>query len=204
VSMKIVETKRLNLLVKLSKPVPELTDLAAERIWKMDGVEEVSVAIDLAPKSIDRCITEFNELYKLPAPQIPGTLMGKQEAVTRIMSFIKTVSDEIREGEEIMDRVEEGKYESPMDFLVDMADWLCDIQIYCRSELRKLGINSDDVLRIIMSSNMSKLGADGKPIYDEHGKVLKGPNYWKPEPMIRQYLTATIRQGGEQDADDAS
>lgn len=39
-----------------------------------------------------------------------------------------------------------------------------------------------------MDSNASKLGADGKPIYDANGKFLKGPNYWKPEGKIREML----------------
>jgi hypothetical protein len=39
-----------------------------------------------------------------------------------------------------------------------------------------------------MDSNESKLGADGKPIYDANGKFLKGPNYWKPEPRIKALL----------------
>jgi hypothetical protein len=39
-----------------------------------------------------------------------------------------------------------------------------------------------------MESNFSKLGADGQPIYDERGKVMKGPSYWKPEPRIRSLL----------------
>lgn len=45
------------------------------------------------------------------------------------------------------------------------------------------------ILDIIMASNFSKLGADGKPIYDDRGKVLKGPGYWKPEPKISAYLS---------------
>jgi predicted HAD superfamily Cof-like phosphohydrolase len=48
----------------------------------------------------------------------------------------------------------------------------------------------DQVLAIIMQSNFSKLGADGLPIYDERGKVMKGPNYWKPEPKIQAMLGA--------------
>ena len=44
------------------------------------------------------------------------------------------------------------------------------------------------ILDIIMASNFSKLGEDGKPIYDKHGKVLKGPGYWEPEPAIERYL----------------
>ena len=51
----------------------------------------------------------------------------------------------------------------------------------------------EDVLDIIMDSNESKLGADGKPIYDANGKFLKGPNYWKPEPKIRALLNSRKR-----------
>ena len=61
---------------------------------------------------------------------------------------------------------------------------LCDIQVYCASEMAKFGLPLDKVLAVIMNSNFSKLGADGEPIYDERGKVQKGPNYWKPEPAI--------------------
>ena len=39
----------------------------------------------------------------------------------------------------------------------------------------------DQVFEEIQSSNMSKLGSDGKPIYREDGKVLKGPNYFRPD-----------------------
>jgi hypothetical protein len=41
---------------------------------------------------------------------------------------------------------------------------------------------------------MSKLGADGLPIYDERGKVLKGPGYWKPEPTISLMLQNEINR----------
>jgi hypothetical protein len=46
-----------------------------------------------------------------------------------------------------------------------------------------------------MDSNFSKLGADGKPIYDERGKVMKGPFYWKPEPKIKELLLERIKDG---------
>ena len=45
-----------------------------------------------------------------------------------------------------------------------------------------------DVLEIIMKSNFSKLGGDGKPIIDERGKILKGPNFQPPEPDLEKYL----------------
>lgn len=50
-----------------------------------------------------------------------------------------------------------------------------------------------EILDIIMQSNFSKLGEDGKPIYDERGKIMKGPGYWKPEPKIAEYLSTLER-----------
>ena len=43
-----------------------------------------------------------------------------------------------------------------------------------------------------MDSNESKLGADGNPIYDQNGKFLKGPSYWKPELKIRELLVKSL------------
>lgn len=60
-------------------------------------------------------------------------------------------------------------------------------------ETRFSGLDYWVVLDIIMQSNFSKLGEDGKPIYDERGKVMKGPNYWKPEPKIREYLAGLAK-----------
>lgn len=56
--------------------------------------------------------------------------------------------------------------------------------------MAKFGIPLDETLEIIMQSNFSKMGADGKPIDDERGKLQKGPNYWKPEPRIAAMLAA--------------
>ena len=76
--------------------------------------------------------------------------------------------------------------------LVALADLLGDLTVYCRSEALKFGLPLEDLLEVIMDSNESKLGADGKPIYDVNGKFLKGPNYWKPEPKIKELLQAAI------------
>ena len=86
----------------------------------------------------------------------------------------------------------------PADVLVAIADLLGDVIVYCRSEALKYGLPLEEVLDVIMDSNESKLGADGKPIYDGNGKFLKGPNYWKPEPRIKALLEAKgIGVGGE-------
>ena len=67
--------------------------------------------------------------------------------------------------------------------LVEIADALGDLlYIWCGSVL-KHGLQDvmDDVFNEIQRSNMSKLDKDGKPIFNEFGKVMKGPNYFKPD-----------------------
>jgi predicted HAD superfamily Cof-like phosphohydrolase len=94
--------------------------------------------------------------------------------------------DEVHEIDEIVALAQKGA--APADILVAVADLLGDVIVYCRSEALKYGLPLEAVLDVIMDSNESKLGADGKPIYDANGKFLKGPNYWKPEPRIKALL----------------
>lgn len=72
--------------------------------------------------------------------------------------------------------------------LVEVADALGDILYILCGTMLKHGLQDrmEDVFREIQRSNMSKLGADGKPIYREDGKVMKGPNYFRPN--IAQFL----------------
>jgi predicted HAD superfamily Cof-like phosphohydrolase len=128
-------------------------------------------------------IGQMNAMYKLPAhasPQIPGNV------AERLRKFKATLLDEVHEIDEIVAAAEQGAGKD--DLAVAIADLLGDVIVYCRSEALKYGIPLEAVLDIIMDSNQSKLGADGKPIYDANGKFLKGPNYWKPEPKIRELL----------------
>ncbi len=64
--------------------------------------------------------------------------------------------------------------------LVETADALTDILYVTYGAGQAFGINLDKCFEEVQNSNMSKLGEDGKPIYNENGKVLKGPNYFKP------------------------
>ena len=64
--------------------------------------------------------------------------------------------------------------------LVETADALTDILFVTYGAGQAFGINLDKCFEEVQNSNMSKLGEDGKPIYNENGKVLKGPNYFKP------------------------
>nr|BDD43650.1 hypothetical protein 5 [Paracoccaceae bacterium] len=64
--------------------------------------------------------------------------------------------------------------------LVEVADALTDILYVTYGAGHAFGINLDKCFEEVQASNMSKLGEDGKPIYREDGKVLKGNNYFKP------------------------
>ena len=64
--------------------------------------------------------------------------------------------------------------------LKEVADALTDILYVTYGAGHAFGINLDDCFEEVQKSNMSKLGDDGRPIYNQDGKVMKGPNYFKP------------------------
>ena len=64
--------------------------------------------------------------------------------------------------------------------LLEVADALTDILYVTYGAGHAFGINLDKCFDEVQNSNMSKLGSDGKPIYNENGKVMKGPDYFKP------------------------
>ena len=65
--------------------------------------------------------------------------------------------------------------------LLEVADALTDILYVTYGAGHAFGIDLDKCFEEVQNSNMSKLGKDGKPIYNEKGKVLKGPNYFEPD-----------------------
>ena len=65
--------------------------------------------------------------------------------------------------------------------LVEVADALTDILYVTYGAGHAFGINLDECFKEVQDSNMSKLDKNGKPIYNDAGKVLKGPNYFKPD-----------------------
>ena len=65
--------------------------------------------------------------------------------------------------------------------LLEVADALTDILYVTYGAGHAFGIDLDKCFEEVQNSNMSKLGSDGKPIYNESGKVMKGPNYFKPD-----------------------
>ena len=65
--------------------------------------------------------------------------------------------------------------------ILEVADALTDILYVTYGTGHAFGINLDKCFDEVQRSNMSKLGEDDKPIYNENGKVMKGPNYFKPD-----------------------
>ena len=70
--------------------------------------------------------------------------------------------------------------------LLEVADALTDLLYVTYGAGHAFGIDLDKCFNEVQNSNMSKLGEDGKPIYNELGKVMKGPNYFKPN--LRKFL----------------
>lgn len=150
------------------------------------------------PPDIYELIKRFNDFYRIPSNDTPTNLGWDrvwnfqeilQEEVEEIMNLGESDRIVEEEGLLIIDDLDEGEPD-----LTELTDWLCDIIVYCLSEGRRWGLPMKEALEIIMESNMSKADESGNPIYDERGKVLKGPNYWKPEPKIAELISRKLAQ----------
>lgn len=111
----------------------------------------------------------------------------------KVKEFMEKFGQEVRSSPELPDdEVLELRYELIREELleldtalwqnnlVDVADALTDLLYVVYGAGLAFGIDLDKCFEEVHNSNMSKLGEDGKPIYREDGKVLKGPNYFKP------------------------
>ena len=81
----------------------------------------------------------------------------------------------------ITEELEELKNAMESKDLIELADALTDILYVTYGAGHAFGINLDKCFDEVQNSNMSKLGKNGKPIYNESGKVMKGPDYFKPD-----------------------
>ena len=81
----------------------------------------------------------------------------------------------------IREELEELKEAIKNNDLKEAADALTDILYVTYGAGHAFGVNLDKCFEEVQNSNMSKLGDDGRPIYNEQGKVMKGPNYFKPD-----------------------
>ena len=86
----------------------------------------------------------------------------------------------------IAEELEEFKVAIKDKDIKEIADALTDILYVTYGAGHAFGINLDKCFEEVQNSNMSKLGEDGKPIYNESGKVMKGPKYFKPN--LEKYI----------------
>tara|TARA_B000000565_G_C23478414_1_gene258862 strand:- start:52 stop:423 length:372 start_codon:yes stop_codon:yes gene_type:complete len=111
-----------------------------------------------------------------------------------VRKFMKTFGQEVREKASfpddkiislrydlIREELSELKVAMENKDIKEVADALTDILYVTYGAGHAFGIDLDKCFQEVQNSNMSKLGSDGKPIYNEKGKVMKGPNYFKPD-----------------------
>ena len=113
-------------------------------------------------------VHEFHAAFGLGIENTPTAKLTKAKNMLRF-NLMK------EENEEYLEAADNGD-------LVEVADALGDMLYILCGTIIEHGMQDkiEEVFNEIQRSNMSKLGADGKPIYREDGKVLKGPNYFKP------------------------
>ena len=118
---------------------------------------------------------------------------------TDVKKFMETFGQEVKNKAEfpsdktvklrydlIKEELDEFKDAIKTKNLKEVADSLTDILYVTYGAGHAFGINLDKCFEEVQNSNMSKLGQDGKPIYNESGKVMKGPNYFKPN--LKKFL----------------
>ncbi len=115
-----------------------------------------------------KAVADFHMAFGLGISQQPRACLGAEKNLLRF-----NLMDE--ENREYLEAANGGDLVEVADALGDMLYILCGT-ILEHGMQYKIG----EVFEEIQRSNMSKLGADGKPVYREDGKVLKGPNYFKP------------------------
>jgi len=143
-------------------------------------------------------IERMNRMFELP---VNKSITPDSGLADRLLKFHRTLSDEVNEILDITEVLDTPNYVDGMphypivdiNHYVSLADLLGDIIVYCASEAIKHGIPIDQVLKVIMESQWSKLGENGEVTKDSNGKFLKGPNYKPTEEAIKKVLQANNR-----------
>jgi len=133
------------------EPVIDDTDLAAAPGWSRAR----------------RQVGDFHHAYGLPVREVPSASVGADQVALRQA----LIEEEVRE---LSDAATAGD-------LIGVADALADIVYVAYGTAHVYGIDLDAVLDEVHASNMTKLGADGRPVRRADGKVLKGPGYRPPD-----------------------
>jgi predicted HAD superfamily Cof-like phosphohydrolase len=116
-----------------------------------------------------KAVAEFHRAFGLGISEVPTADLGPRKNALRF-----SLMEE--ENREYFQAAQSGD-------LVEVADALGDMLYILCGTILEHGMQEkiEEVFREIQRSNMSKLGEDGRPVYRDDGKVLKGPNYFKPD-----------------------
>ena len=120
-------------------------------------------------KDCTDAVALFQKTYGLPHRHVPTTQVDPSEMELRHRLMAE-------ENDEYLAAAQAGDMVEVADALGDMLYILCGTMV-----THGMQDVMAEVFRTIQESNMSKLGADGQPIYREDGKVMKGPNYFRPD-----------------------
>lgn len=126
-------------------------------------------------------IKTFPDLGKTPSEGLESLKLFLTKAIVSLNSIQCDLKDGISEE----------------DSLTGIATLLATIVAQCYENGLEYGIHISDIMEILLDSNESKLGTDGKAIFNEKGEALKGPYYWKPEPMICKYLKTQMPRSSD-------
>lgn len=142
-----------------------------------EDTQAVSELIDLRIKLIEE---EFNE-FKKAALDFKNSIKFRNGLVNNV---VEAHNASLPKLEEMNDQL--------IDQMTEMYDGLLDLIYVVDGAFVAFGLDKEFGFKEVQASNMSKLGEDGKPIYNEYGKVMKGPNYFKPN--LRQFVETTVKE----------
>lgn len=135
-------------------------------VWIGEGVGWILALMLL--KEVLSNVAEFHTAFRIPNADAPHASLTREEALLRHRLMAE-------ENDEYLEATENGD-------VVEVADALGDQLYILAGTMMRHGMQDviAQVFREIQASNMSKLGANGEPILREDGKVMKGPNYFRP------------------------
>lgn len=122
-------------------------------------------------------VEEFHQAFDVPVMSTPDVHEWSEDRIKLRIKLLREELQELEDAIEIRDKVE-------------TFDALLDLQYVLDGTFLELGYAAMKAagFATVHLSNMSKLGIDGKPVLREDGKVLKGPDFWEPQPELHKIL----------------
>ncbi|ALS22108.1 hypothetical protein [Paenibacillus naphthalenovorans] len=160
-------------------------------------------------KSNYESVREFHAAFSYPMPSEP-TPMDEEMVLNRMgflgeemIELLHATSESPKQFREmfkkLLERLEQSYAKQslkpfPEDKLVAQADACLDMRYFNSGDFTLLGINPDPLFEIVHSCNMKKLFPDGKPRYNEHGKIQKPEGWNPPEPLLEAEIQRQIEE----------